>query len=110
MHGWFEAGKYPDVRIFRIGLKKRLMFNEMVVGDRGYTDVKVCRKGHYSGRIAQDIEDILARHETVNKRLKHFNVLKVPFRHSLKFHASCFHAVAVLTQLSIENGSPLFQV
>ena len=50
------------------------------------------------------------RYETVNERLKYFNVLSNTFRLPLKRHSACFRAVAVLTQLNIENGEPLFEV
>jgi hypothetical protein len=30
------------------------------------------------------------------------------FRHDISFHGKCFRACAVLTQLEIENGYPLF--
>jgi uncharacterized protein YpmB len=32
------------------------------------------------------------------------------FRHDLEKHSECFRAVVVLTQLSIEHGSPLYSV
>jgi hypothetical protein len=42
---------------------------------------------------------------------KNFNVLGAQyFRHSISFHSSCFRAVAVITQLSFENGATPFQV
>lgn len=53
---------------------------------------------------------IMSRHETVNKRLKQFLILKQPFRHDLKKHPMVFKAVANLVQLMIENGEPLFSV
>jgi hypothetical protein len=48
------------------------------------------------------------RQETVNKRLKQFKVLDDIFHHDVEFHGACFRACAVLTQLSINNGNPLF--
>ena len=30
------------------------------------------------------------------------------FRHGVTFHRDCMLAIAVLTQLAIENGEPLF--
>jgi len=53
---------------------------------------------------------ILARHETVNKRIKQFCCMNVRFRHSLHLHPRFFHAAVNLTQLMIENGEPLFSV
>ena len=56
---------------------------------------------------------VLSPHETVNKRMKQFGCLKQVFRHAddLAYkHASAFRAVAVITQLSIDDGEPLFSV
>lgn len=52
----------------------------------------------------------MARHETVNSRIKQFAVLTNAFRHDLDLHYKCFHAVANITQLMIENDEPLYQV
>ena len=50
------------------------------------------------------------RHETVNARLKLFDVLKKPFRHDLQLHSEYFRAIAVITQINIETDSPTWQV
>jgi hypothetical protein len=49
-------------------------------------------------------------HETCNKRLQQFGCLKQRYRHHLSGHMLVFSSVAVLTQLEIENGAPLFKV
>ena len=51
-----------------------------------------------------------ARHETVNARFKEWGVLRQLFRHKISKHRAIFRAVAVLTQVKIENGHPLFSV
>ena len=61
------------------------------------------------GRI-KERANVRARHETVNSRLKNFEILKQVYRHDLLDHADVFRSVAVLIQLAIENGEPLFQV
>ena len=48
--------------------------------------------------------------ETINKRFKQFGVLKQIYRHDIRDHGSAFRCVAIVTQLSIENGEPLFSV
>ena len=52
------------------------------------------------------------RHENVNKLIKKFKVVgkDTIFRHDLSFHGDCFTACAVLTQLQIQNGHPLYDV
>ena len=49
-------------------------------------------------------------HEMVNKRLKEFKCLKNVWRHDLNLHSVSLWAVAVITQLSFENGEPVFDV
>ena len=50
------------------------------------------------------------RHETANKRFMHFGVLSLRFRHDYLFHRDCFVAVAVITEIILENGEPFFSV
>jgi len=49
------------------------------------------------------------RQETVNKRMKNWGALKQVWRHRFTSHGSVFRAIAVITQMRIENGEPLFQ-
>jgi hypothetical protein len=51
-----------------------------------------------------------ARHETVNKRIKQFEVLNTKFRHQLENHWKCFHAIVNMTQLDIQYVAPLFEI
>ena len=53
---------------------------------------------------------VRSRHETVNARFKNFAILADVYQHDITQHGYIFHAVAVLTQLSIENGDALFEV
>jgi len=113
--GPFPCGDWPDVEIFRCALKHLLGENERVEADDGYIgedpkNVKVPasvvhdqdnKQLHVRSRVRR-------RQETVNKRIKQFTCMKVTFRHALSFHGDCFRACAVLTQLSIECGHPLF--
>ena len=48
--------------------------------------------------------------ETDNKRFKQWNVLADVWRHDVHAHSTVFRAIAVLTQLSVLNGEPLFEV
>lgn len=49
------------------------------------------------------------RQETVNRRFKNWGALKQVYRHSIPSHADVFRVVAIVTQLSINNGEALFQ-
>ena len=52
---------------------------------------------------------VRARHEMLNGRLKK-EILSQVFRHHIMMHGDVFRACAVVTQLTIENGEPLFEV
>jgi hypothetical protein len=53
---------------------------------------------------------ILARHETVNRRLKSWGVLGQIYRHDIDSHWLCFTAVANLVQVTIDLGDVLFSI
>lgn len=53
---------------------------------------------------------VRACHETVNKRFKQWEALSGVFCHPLHKFSIVFDAVVLSTQLSLENGEPLFQV
>ena len=50
------------------------------------------------------------RHETINRRFKQWGILKQVYRSHATTHGSAFRVCAIVTQLAIENGEPLFQV
>jgi hypothetical protein len=87
----------------------------MAVANSGYQGefwlIKTPDKVHFcSGLEFYDAAVVRARLETVNSRFKNNQVLVKRFRHSLAFHSACFQAVAVVSQLIIENREPLFDV
>jgi len=79
---------------------------EKALADGGYRDSDYFENPNGD----QQKKKILARHETVNGRIKQFSCMKNIFRHDLHLHPSFFHAVVHLTQLMIENGEPLYSV
>jgi len=112
INGPFRCGQ-NDLTISRTALLGALDHEESAVADSGYVGephhLRTPKVGTDAEKAMQDLER--ARHETVNSRLKIFEVLGAQyFRHDLSFHSSCFRAVAVITQLSFENGAPPFQV
>lgn len=113
INGPFPCGQWPDLKIFRRALKYLLGDGEMVEADLGYRgEPNFVRTPHtYVSRSDRRAKrNARARHETVNKRLKDFNCLALVFRHDRTFHRSCFLAVAVITQLSFENGDKPWQI
>jgi hypothetical protein len=114
IHGPFRAGEH-DISVARHAFVSFLEDGEMAVADSGYRgepqliktpDFRHFRSSDEYGEAAV----ARARHETVNKHFKNKQVLVKPFRHSLLFHSSCFRAVAVIEELNIENGHPVFEV
>jgi hypothetical protein len=48
--------------------------------------------------------------ETLNRHLKNWGILEKVYRHDIMVHGTSFYACAVITQLAIASGEPLFQV
>ena len=85
----------------------------MVEADNGYRGENqyVRLPGHFvSWADFRAKVNARARHETVNRRFKQWGCLKQVYRHDIDFHSTFFAAVAVCTQLSLENGEPLYNV
>ena len=114
IHGPARCG-INDITLARQAFVSFLNDGEMANADNGYLGedalLKTPHLYHYlSEEQMAEAGTSRARHETINGRFKVFEVLTKSFRHSLAKHSSCFRAVAVITQLNIENGQPLFQV
>ena len=114
IHGPFPCGYWSDLKIFRNALKFMLGDCERVEADDGHRGepgkIKaasgLCTKAEKKMKAK-----VRSRHETVNKRFKQWGCLKQAFwRDDEQRHSSVFRAVAVITQLSIEDGEPLFGV
>ena len=90
------------------GLRKRLAPDQKVITDDGRADDT--RNTALNEEMPNVARALRARHEAANRRLKQFFALSHVFRHSLRKRSVCFHAAAVLAQLMIENGEPLFEV
>jgi hypothetical protein len=101
--------------IFRDSLKSHLEEGERVEADDGYIGeapryVK-CPKSFASQEENLAMQQrVRNRQETVNNRFKMWGILRERFRHDLGRHGDIFRAIAVLTQISIENGHRLFDV
>jgi len=110
-------GPYPavtnDLQMSRDNLRQHLEeAGEKVEADDGHRGepALVNPKFASSDESAAMQSRVRHRHETVNKRLKQFNCLTAAFHHGVLYHQCCFFAVAVLTQLAIEDGELLFSV
>ncbi|KAL3924013.1 MAG: hypothetical protein SGARI_006112 [Bacillariaceae sp.] len=96
-------------------LKNMLAKGEMIETDAGYGyhGAGTCgfvrsRDDFFSKAEKREKSELRARHETVNHRFKTWGILKQQFRNDRKKHQFVFYAIAVLTQLQIQNGNVLF--
>ena len=116
MDQWaLPAGAFPDVEIFRSCLSLWLDRDEHVEADDGYignAPYKVkCPASLTNPDETQAMQPIVRmRQETINMRLKQWEILKQVYRHDITKHGYVLRAVAVVVQVAIENGEPLFQV
>ena len=115
INGPYECGMWNDILIFRDSLISYLAPNERVEADDGYVGespqyVK-CPASFTNPEESLGMQQrVRNRHETVNKRFKQWGCLLNRFRHGIGKHGDVFRAVAVITQLAIENDEPLFEV
>ena len=114
INGSFPCGKYADVTIFCASLMTCLDHFERVEANDGYRGESPFRakvpKAVLSCPSKADAfqKRVQGRHEIINSRLKVYAILHSMYRHDTTQHGYVFHAVAVLVQLSIKNGDPLF--
>jgi hypothetical protein len=117
IYGPHEGSKH-DYKILKEMLMKMLEEGEMVEADAGYglpgrggiaNDGVVRSKNDYHSEEEMREKSILrARHETANHRFKTWSILKQDFRNKKELHMYAFYAIAVMTQMSIDNGNVLF--
>ena len=112
VHGPFRAGRWPDTKIFKRGLRQILdHFGEKTIADAGYRGLGdwIQAKGDplLSPNTRRFNTRARARHETVNRRIKQFDCLNQRWRHPLHKHEGTFMAIVCLTYIQMEF-EPLF--
>ena len=92
-HGPFPCGRFPDRKIAKEeGLKDCLDDGEMYVADGGYRGGIHSETPNGLNNLDQRMKQVVrARHETINRRFKQFNILAKVFRHTTKKTPHCFH-------------------
>ena len=119
VRGPFPAGAFPDLKIANDkGLVQTLLTTgEKSVADGTYKNRRVFVNGPPKWQQAQSTVQRVAqvakcRQETVNSRIKRFNIFNClrGFRHDMKTHGYCFHAIANMTQIELEIDAPLFSI
>lgn len=102
--GGFPCGEWPDIKIAK-DLYLHFAASEITLAEKGYRLVS-----HFKQPTTVFEKRVLARHETLNHRLKQFKALGERWRHSLKKHPKVFHAVVNIVQVAINNGDNLFSM
>lgn len=99
--------------IFERGVMSYLDDGEECEGDKYYRkQIKDIFTGYLSNEERKFAARFRARHESLNGRLKRFQILTTKFRAKPAFqkHSMAFRAIAVLCQLEIETSSSLFEL
>ena len=108
--GGVPCGQLSDLGLARQEIVDEISAGEMVLADDGYKDANYFVYPQAYPEISREHKAVMARHETVNGRIKNFEVCKRSYRHNLSKHHLCFFAVVNLVQLSIDSGETLYNV
>jgi hypothetical protein len=114
INGPYECGVWNDVSIFRNSLLSHLAANERVEADDGYVGehpryIK-CPRGIGNPRSTQFMQQrVRNRQESINERFKNWTSMKTVWRHDMALHGDAFRVIAIVSQLSINNGEKLFE-
>ena len=115
LSGPHQPGIWNDLEIFRNSLLTYLDPFERVEADDGYIGEAPLRV-HFPGCVICPHEKrklmaiVRSRQETVNKRFKQWGILVQFYRHDIVDHHDVFAANCAITQMTIRNGEPLFEV
>ncbi|KAG7366458.1 hypothetical protein IV203_029128 [Nitzschia inconspicua] len=115
INGPYEAGLWNDIMIFRNALLHELEDGERVESDNGLRGVSPqyakCPLSIGNLVECEDMQQkVRSRHETINKRFKQWRIMKNIYMGSIEHHGGFFRTVAIVTQLCIEHGEPLFSI
>jgi hypothetical protein len=88
---------------------------EHIKADDGYIgEVPLCVKCPKSFTNPEECmamqRRVCSQQETVKTRFKNWGYLSMRFQHAISKHGNVFWAVAVVAELSIQNGEALFDV
>jgi len=109
-------GPFPanisDREIFDMGLSLILLLWELVEADNGYTGrVQIETPGAAPTRLdMKQKSQVRGQHENVNRRLKVFKIMERFESTNIEKHGKIARAVAVIVQLSFENGERFYHV
>ena len=106
-NGPFPCGSWPDLRIARNEIIFLIDPEEKILADGGYADGgQFFETPTGINNADQRMKQLArARHETINRRLKQWNVLQRVFRHGTEKHCNVFLAVLNITHMQMAVGS-----
>lgn len=107
-HGGYPCCDWPDLKIARDVFIHNLEEDERCWADLGYRDRRFFISPNRRNSLKH--KTIMSRHETVNKRIRQFNILKHRYRHNLRKHPKVFRAIVNITQIVITIEEPLFDI
>jgi hypothetical protein len=114
IQGPYPAGRFNFIAIFNKVLRHSLEPGERVEADNGYVGAadKIKCPDNPCNPVENEGMQSRARyrHETINGRFKTWGILQQTYRHGIRRHGKVFRAIAIMTQLAISNGSPLFSI
>ena len=112
--GPYPAGTWTDVKTFDDILSHLLDLGKHIEVDNGYisrADKVKCPNNYWNPTENLGMQSMArSHHETFNGRLKNWGVLSKIYHHDITVHGMVFYACVVVTQLSISNGEPMFEV
>lgn len=95
------------------GIQAKVPEGKKIVTDniyKSYGDCFATPNTHDPKPLKKFKDRCRARQESLNARLKRYEILNGPFRHNKEVHGVVFRAVCVLVQFEMEMGEPLFDV
>jgi hypothetical protein len=118
IYGPYPGGK-SEIEIFREHIKNKVKQGKFVVADKGNKESvwNASDKAMLAIPNPVDNQDLakfkartLARHETVNGRIKAYKSMANRWEHGMEKHGIAMRAVAATVQYKMDNGSELFPV
>ena len=112
LNGPFPCGRFADQKIaLEEGLEDAMDPGERYLCDGVYQHLASSETPNGLNNYDQYMKKVArARHETVNGRFKQWGALRQIFRHDRSKHGVVMNAVVNITQIDIEEESPLFPI
>lgn len=104
--GGYPCGEYTDLKLAHELYVLMVINGEKTIATKGHKDDKFFILPNSANKSLH--KQIMARHETVKRQLRCFQILKKTFRSDWSKHPTVFRAVTNITQLVIENEGPTF--